>query len=154
MPMHPLHDRIRMQRGVVMRASDQQEKAIRLYLEENLSYRAVAVKMQLPRDTVKSWVRRYRRANGLIAESPVAKKIMKNAQSESIASNDYEKRNQTTGNGSGAFAGFSLRGRKKVDKKIIYNVIYRRRGKVFCFPNVRLLWCLTQRVLRLVQKGA
>jgi transposase-like protein len=75
-----------------MRESDQREEAIRLYLEEHLSYRDVAVRMQLPRDTVKSWVRRYRRANGLISESPSAKKIMKNAQRGCIASKDYEKR--------------------------------------------------------------
>jgi transposase len=48
-----------------MRSVNEREKALKLYFGEGKSHRAVAVELGIPRDTVKSWTRRYRMNNGL-----------------------------------------------------------------------------------------
>jgi transposase len=52
-----------------MRSVNEREEALKLYFGEGKSHRAVAVELGIPRDTVKSWTRRYRTGNGLPSRS-------------------------------------------------------------------------------------
>ena len=56
-----------------MRSVNEREKALNLYFGEGKSHRAVAVELGIPRDTVKSWTRRYRIKNGLPDRSGMRK---------------------------------------------------------------------------------
>ena len=79
-----------------MRSIELRGDAIRLYLEEHLSYRDVAVQLNVPRDTVKSWVRRYRDVNGLIVNG-TRYKHKQNKSPNSVgkqSAREYEKRIQ------------------------------------------------------------
>lgn len=110
-----------------MRPLSQREEAIRLYLEDGLSYGKIATRLQVSRNTVKSWIRRYRELNRLtkndITES------QKTIPKSNISPDDYEKRIKQLEMEVELLRDFSLRGRKKVDKRIIYRVILKNKGK-------------------------
>ena len=79
-----------------MRSIELRGDAIRLYLEEHLGYRDVAVQLNVPSDTVKSWVRRYRDVNGLIVNGAQYKR-KPNKSLNSVgkqSAQEYEKRIQ------------------------------------------------------------
>lgn len=79
-----------------MRPIELREDAIQLYLQEHISYRDIAERLDVPRDTIKSWIRRYRDANGLIVngtrQQNKAKKVPDNSGKQSCSC--YEKRIQ------------------------------------------------------------
>jgi transposase len=77
-----------------MRSIEQREDAIRLYLEEHLSYRDVAVRLNVPRDTVKSWIRRYRDAKNLIVDGTRQRRKKGLDSAKKLSAQGYEKRIQ------------------------------------------------------------
>ena len=126
--MHPSYDIIHVYEGVLLWGHYLNEKeAIRLYLEDGLSYGKIATRLQVSRNTVKSWIRRYRELNRLtkndITES------QKTIPKSNISPDDYEKRIKQLEMEVELLRDFSLRGRKKVDKRIIYRVILKNKGK-------------------------
>lgn len=48
-----------------MREFDEREVALKMYFEQGCSYRYIAKELNISRDTVKSWCRRYRTKVGI-----------------------------------------------------------------------------------------
>ena len=48
-----------------MRPREEKQQVLQLYLKEHLGYKVIANRVGVPLETVKSWVRRYRKENGL-----------------------------------------------------------------------------------------
>lgn len=48
-----------------MRSINEREKALNLYFRDGKGYKTIAGELGIPLDTVKSWIRRYRKENGI-----------------------------------------------------------------------------------------
>lgn len=48
-----------------MRSINEREKALNLFFHDGKGYKAIAGELEIPLDTVKSWVRRYRIENSI-----------------------------------------------------------------------------------------
>jgi transposase-like protein len=53
----------------------EREKAINMYLCTGKGYKVIAKELGVPRDTVRSWIRRYRKASGDTGNSVLPVKI-------------------------------------------------------------------------------
>ena len=120
-----------------MRPLSQREEAIRLYLEDGLSYGKIATRLQVSRNTVKSWIRRYRELNRLTKNDITENQ--KTIPKSNISPDDYEKRIKQLEMEVELLRDFSLRGRKKVDKRIIYRVILKNKGNILLVKCVSFL---------------
>jgi transposase len=69
---------------------EEREQVLQLYLKEHLGYKVIAKKVDLPLETVKSWIRRYRKANGLTLGNHPGSLPKKTVQEKT--EKDYEKR--------------------------------------------------------------
>jgi transposase-like protein len=67
-----------------MRDIIEREAALNLYFRQGKSHTAVANELGIPRDTVKSWTRRYRIENGIPARLPKYDNELMETNKESI----------------------------------------------------------------------
>jgi len=77
-----------------MRPMEERKEVIRLYTEEHHGYKTIAREMDLSTNTVKSWIRRYRKDKGLILYGRCGRPPKKsdNPSNTMQSSQDYEKR--------------------------------------------------------------
>ena len=80
-----------------MRPLSEREKVINMYFHEGKGYGEISSITRIPKDTVKSWCRRYRIANGIpergntfLAKEPVKRETVKTHRAGRI--NDSEAR--------------------------------------------------------------
>lgn len=51
-----------------MRGIEEREKALNLHFREGMGYKRIAKEMNLPVQTVKSWIHRYRKKQGMLSD--------------------------------------------------------------------------------------
>ncbi len=52
-----------------MRGIEEREKALNLHFREGMGYKRIAKEMNLPVQTVKSWIHRYRKEHGISSDN-------------------------------------------------------------------------------------
>lgn len=62
-----------------MRSIEERERVLNMYFHEGVGYKGIAHELDIPLDTIKSWARRYRVANGIPKrdKAPLAKEPVK-----------------------------------------------------------------------------
>lgn len=75
-----------------MREIAEREKALNLHFREGLSYNRIAKEMNLPMQTVKSWIHRYRKEHGIPTNSDLQ---VPTADKAIVVKREYKPREKT-----------------------------------------------------------